>query len=58
MLENDKMKETTEAQNTALIECISAQPKSDPIIREVLRETEDRIMRSRNLLILNAPEPQ
>jgi hypothetical protein len=56
-VEHNKIKEATDAQNTALIECIATQPKTDPIIREVLRETEDRIRRSRNILILNAPEP-
>lgn len=55
--EHREIKAAAEVQASVLQKCIDTRPEADPIIREVLRETEDRIRRSRNILVLNAPEP-
>lgn len=55
--DHEEIKAAAEVHASVLQKCIDTHPKTDPIIREVLRETDDRIRRSRNILLLNAPEP-
>jgi hypothetical protein len=53
----DALKESFHAQNINIVESLDRQPKPGHILSQVLQESEDRLRRSRNILILNAPEP-